>query len=75
MNGKKRIDPGTYVNFDVIYGRTTGTCCWGCAKRSDCPREAVGRKCTRDHITCTECTWWGERGCIFFAIDKELLKM
>ena len=75
MNEKKQSGTVPCINFDVMYGRTTGTCCWGCVKRSNCPREAVGRKCTRDHTTCTECTWWGERICIFFAIDKELLKM
>jgi hypothetical protein len=75
MNRKKRTEPGSYINLDVIYGRGTGTCCWGCAKREDCPMEAVGRRCTRDHTTCPECTWWGERGCYCFAIDKDLLKM
>jgi hypothetical protein len=47
----------------------------GCAKKDDCPMEAVGSRCTRDHTPCTECTWWGTRGCYAFAIDKNLLKM
>jgi len=67
--------PGSFINFDVISGRSTGTCCWGCAKRDDCPMEAVGRRCTRDHTTCPECTSWGDRGCFCFEIDRNLLRM
>ena len=74
VNGKKARPDIPPINFDVIYGRT-GTCCWGCAKRDDCPMEAVGRRCTKDHTTCNKCTWWGARGCYCFAIDKNLLKM
>lgn len=74
MNNK-RSPVVPVINFDVISGRTTVTCCWGCAKRDDCPMEAVGRRCTQDHTTCSECTWWGTRGCYAFAIDKNLLKM
>jgi hypothetical protein len=75
MTGAQRNVPPSAINFDVIYGRTTGTCCWGCAKNNDCPMEAVGRKCTRDHTTCKECTWWGTRGCYCFAINRDLLRM
>ena len=75
MTGSQKRTPPLPINFDVILGRAGGTCCWGCAWRDDCPMEAVGRRCTRDHTTCTECTWWGERGCYRFAIDRRLLKM
>lgn len=64
-----------YLNPDFIFGRPTGTCCWGCAKRDDCPLEAAGRRCRRDHTTCPECMWWNERGCMLFEIDRALLKM
>ena len=67
--------PRQFLNPDFIFGRATGTCCWGCAKRDDCPMESVGRRCTRDHETCPECTWWNERGCILFELDRALLKM
>ena len=64
-----------YLNPDYIFGRATRTCCWGCAKRDDCPMGSVGRRCTRDHATCPECTWWNERGCILFELDRTFLKM
>ena len=47
-------NPGTYLNSNFISGQITGTCCYGCAKRDDCPMEAVGRKCSKDHDTCPE---------------------
>jgi hypothetical protein len=75
LNAKKPNTGVPGINFDVVYGRTTGTCCWGCAKRDNCPMEAVGRRCRKDHTTCPGCTWWGGRGCYAFAIDKNLLKM
>ncbi|ACL16846.1 hypothetical protein Mpal_1533 [Methanosphaerula palustris E1-9c] len=64
-----------YLNPDFLAGRPTGTCCWGCAKKDDCPMESLGRRCTRDHTTCPVCTWWNERGCILFQIDWSFLKM
>jgi hypothetical protein len=71
--GQKRS--GSYLNPDFIFGRATGTCCWGCAKRDDCPMESAGRRCTRDHTACEVCTWWNERGCVYFEIDRSFLKM
>jgi hypothetical protein len=64
-----------YLNPDFLAGRQTGTCCRGCAKRDDCPLESAGRRCTKDHTSCPKCTWWGERGCLLFEIDRDLLKM
>jgi hypothetical protein len=66
MTRNDRTRSGSYLNPNFLAGRATGTCCWGCAKRDDCPMEFAGRKCTRDHTTCDVCTWWNERGCIFF---------
>jgi len=70
---KKHSD--SFLNPDFIAGRATGTYCWGCAKRKDCPLEHVGRRCTHDHTTCNVYTWWNERGCIFFEIDRNFLRM
>ena len=64
-----------YLNPDFLMGRATGTCCWGCAKRGDCPMESAGRRCMRDHTTCGECSWWNERGCPLFEIDRAFLRM
>jgi hypothetical protein len=64
-----------YINLDFIAGRTTGTCCWGCTNKDDCPMESLGRRCTRDHTTCQACTWWNERGCAYFQFDRSFLRM
>lgn len=75
MNRPERGRPLTYLNPDFLTGRPTGTCCWACAGRDDCPMEAVGRRCTKDHNACDACTWWNERGCPVFAIDRSFLKI
>jgi hypothetical protein len=75
MARAKKHEYSQYLNPDFLAGWATGTCCWGCAKRNDCPMEAVGRKCTKDHTMCAGCSWWGERGCFCFEIDKILLRM
>jgi len=75
MTRSGRARSGSYLNPDFLAGRPTGTCCWGCAKRDDCPMESAGRRCTKDHTVCDACTWWNERGCIFFEFDRNFLRM
>ena len=66
---------GSFLNPGYIAGRATGTCCWECAKRYECPLESTRRRCTRDHNSCEVCTWWNERGCILFEIDRDFLRI
>ncbi len=75
MTGTRRHLKAPYINPAFFTERGTGSCCWACARKDDCPMEAVGRKCRKDHADCPECTWWGERGCVCFAMDMNLLKM
>jgi hypothetical protein len=75
MSRPERGRPQTYLNPDYLAERPTGTCCWACARQEDCPMEAVGRRCTKDHTACDACTWWNERGCPVFAFDRNILKM
>ncbi|WP_320211719.1 hypothetical protein [Methanospirillum purgamenti] len=65
----------SFINPDYIAGRPTGTCCFVCKKRENCPFENVGKKCTRNHEFCKGCDWWDERGCIMFQFDKKFLRM
>jgi len=74
MAGTRKTRSGSFLNPDVLAGRATSTCCWGCVKRDDCPLEAVGWRCKKDHTTCDVCTKWHERGCILFEFDRNFLR-
>lgn len=69
------MNPDSYLNPDYIAGRATGTCCYVCVKRQGCPFDNTGRKCGKDHGTCTECDHWDTRGCILFQFDKKFLTL
>jgi len=59
----------TLADAGYVWGNSAYTCCYNCTRRDDCPMEAKGKRCTREHRTCPSCTRWNKHGCRHFILD------
>lgn len=66
---------GTYQDTGYIFGNSAYTCCRNCGRRNNCPAEKRGKKCSYDNHTCGSCDRWDRRGCRYFVLDWNVLKV